>query len=303
MKTICTSLSFSIALACVSMGEEAGTKAKEMTPEMEAIAKDNRAYEAAFAKADVKALADFYTDDVVYTADDGTVYAGREAIVNCLTAAFAANKGARLTITMDSVRPLTPDVLAENGSTTVVSKDGGVSSAKFTAIHLKKDGKWKISQLVETPAPAASAGENLSELAWLVGEWKEEDKDAGVTIQSRYQWANGGNFITRNVTVSRRDQPVIEGWQIIGWDPVDEEIRSWTFDDAGGYSEGTWTRDGNRWLARESGYAQDGSRTTADHTITRAGDDILRWESTNRTLDGDPLPGIGPIEIHRTKGK
>lgn len=191
----------------------------------------------------------------------------------------------------------------EKGSTTVISKSGETAEALYTAIHVKKDGKWKISQLVETPAPEVTPGDRLSELSWLIGSWEEADKEAGVTIHSNYQWARGGSFITRNVTVKRGNDPVLEGWQIIGWDPVAEDIRSWTFDDHGGYSEGHWTCEGQRWLARETGYAADGSRTSAEQTITKADDDRFYWESGNRTLDGDPQPGIGRIEIKRVKGE
>ena len=47
----------------------------------------------------------------------------------------------------------------------------------------------------------------------------------------------------------------------------------------------------------------DGSRTSADQTITKTGDDKFYWESGNRTLDGDPQPAIGRIEISRVKGE
>ncbi|MEO0018829.1 MAG: hypothetical protein RLZZ522_2112, partial [Verrucomicrobiota bacterium] len=201
------------------------------------------------------------------------------------------------------VKVLAPEVIVENGSTTVVSKDGDAATAMFTAIHVKKDGQWKIRQLVETPAPVVTAGDHLSELEWLVGDWNETDKDAGLTVKSHYQWARGGNFISRNVTVKRDDEPVLEGWQIIGWNPVDESIRSWTFDDEGGFTDGRWTREGQRWLVREIGYASDGSRTTADNTLTKTSPDRLFWESSNRTLDGEPQPGIGRIEINRVKGE
>jgi uncharacterized protein (TIGR02246 family) len=299
MKTTFTSVSFAIAMVCSGIGQEPATQ----PPEVAAVAANDRAYEKAYAEADVKTLADFYTEDVSYTDEDGNVHSGRAAIETCLRDAFSANPGAKLTIDLDSVRVLTPEVVAENGSTTVVSKDGSAASALFTAIHVKKDGKWKISQLVETPAPVTTPGGHLAELGWLVGEWTEADKEAGVTINSRYQWANGGNFLTRNVTVKRGEDPVLEGWQIIGWNPVEECIRSWTFDDFGGYTEGTWTREGERWLSREVGYAPDGSRTSADQTITKADADRIYWESGNRTLDGDPLPAIGRIEIHRVKGE
>jgi uncharacterized protein (TIGR02246 family) len=299
MKTTFTSVTFAIAMVCSGVGQEPATQ----SPEIAAVAANDRAYEKAYAEADVKALVDFFTEDISYTDEGGNIHNGRTAIESCLRDAFTANPGAKLTIDLDTVRVLTPEVVVENGSTTVLSKDGEAASALFTAIHVKKDGKWKISQLVETPAPVTTPGEHLAELGWLVGQWSEADKEAGVTVTSRYQWANGGNFLTRNVTVKRGDDPVLEGWQIIGWNPVEECIRSWTFDDAGGYTEGTWSRDGDRWLSREIGYAPDGSRTTADHILSKAGPDRLFWEATNRTLDGDPRPGISRIEINRVKGE
>jgi len=108
--------------------------------------------------------------------------------------------------------------------------------------------------------------------------------------------------MTRNVTVKRAGEVALEGWQVIGWDPVEERIRSWTFDGEGGFSEGRWSREGERWLLREAGFAADGSRTSADNTITKMSADRVTWESNNRTLDGDPQPSIGRIEINRVKG-
>jgi uncharacterized protein (TIGR02246 family) len=286
-----------------SGGQDTAKDPAAASPEMAAVAANDRAYEAAFAKGDMKALMDFFTEDVSYTAEDGTVLDGRAAVETSLSATAAANKGSKLTIQLDSVKVLAPEVVVEKGSTTVVSKNGDEATALFTAVHVKKDGKWKISQLVETPAPVITAGERLSELGWLIGDWNEADKDAGLTVKSHYQWARGGNFISRNVTVKRGDNSVLEGWQIIGWNPVDASIRSWTFDDAGGFTDGRWTRDGQRWLVREIGYTADGSRTTADNTLSQAGPDRLFWESSNRTLDGEPQPGIGRIEINRVKGE
>jgi uncharacterized protein (TIGR02246 family) len=301
MKATFASLSFALALVGTGIGEEPATKAPEMTPAMAAVLANNRKYEEAYAKADVDALVAFYTEDAEYTADDGRNFSGRDALKACLRDSFRINNGSKISINVDSVKPLTPDVVVEKGSTIVVSKTGDEVEALYTAVHVKKDDQWKISQLVETPMPEIAPSDRLAELGWLIGEWQEADKEAGITVHSRYQWARGGSFITRNVTVKRGDDPVLEGWQIIGWDPVEESIRSWTFDDEGGFSGGLWTREGRRWLARETGYAADGSRTSADQTLTKAGDDRFFWESGNRTLDGDPQPAIGRIEIHREK--
>jgi hypothetical protein len=124
-----------------------------------------------------------------------------------------------------------------------------------------------------------------------------------LTVHSEYLWARGGNFITRNVTVKRAGETTLEGWQIIGWDPVEERIRSWTFDAEGGFAQALWTRDGDRWLLRETGVTPDGSRTGAENTLTKLSADRIAWESNNRTFNGEPQPNIGRIEIIRTKGE
>src|ERR1044071_6255738 len=298
MKTITIIASISAVVAAALPAEIAG----QDSPEKTAVMAIDRAFEAAYAKGDAKAVAGFFTEDAHYTSDDGRAFEGRSVIEGNVRAAFAKNTGAKLAIVSDSVRLLAPDVLLERGSTTVTSKDGETNGALYTAVYVKKDGKWKISQLVETPQPVLTAHDELSELGWLVGDWEDADKGDNLTVRSQYSWARGGNFLSRNVTVKRGAETTLEGWQIIGWDPLEGCIRSWTFDDAGGFSEGRWTREGDRWLQRETGVTPDGNRTAADITFSKLSNDRFTWESNNRTLDGLPQPGTGRIEINRVKG-
>jgi len=275
---------------------------KDNPPEMAAVVANDRAYEAAYAKADVNALSDFYAEDAEYTTEDGRTISGKAAIAEAIRSSLSGRKGGKIAINVDSFRLLAPDVASEKGSTVVTPKVGEPSTSLYAAIHVKKDGKWKISQLIESPVPAATPGERLAELAWLIGEWEESDKTNDLNVHSQFVWARGGNFMTRNLTVKRAGETTLEGWQIIGWDPTTERIRSWTFDSEGGFEEGAWTRDGDRWLLRETGVTPDGNRTGADSTFTKLSADRFAWESFNRTLDGDPQPGIGRIEITRVKG-
>jgi uncharacterized protein (TIGR02246 family) len=298
MKTIALIAVATAALACASFAQAPA----DTSPEKAAVLANARAYEAAYAKADVKALADFFAEDADYTTADGSGFSGREAIEGAVRAGLVANRGSKLAIAVDTVRMLGPETALEKGATTVTAKSGDTTSELYTAIHIKKDGKWKISQLIESPLPAATPRDRLEELAWLIGEWEETDKTDDLAIRSQYLWARGGNFLTRNVTVKRAGNVTLEGWQIIGWDPVQERLRTWTFDGEGGFAEGYFTRDGNRWLQRETGVAPDGSRTSGDQTITKVSEDRFTWESNNRTLDGEPQPGIGRIEINRVKG-
>src|SRR4051812_9089341 len=122
-------------------------------PEKAAVVANDRAYEAAYAKADVKALAGFFAEDADYTSDDGRIFSGRAAIEGAIKAGLLANRGSKIAITADSVRVLAPETVLEKGSTTVTSKNGETNSELYTAIHVKKDGKWQISQLIESPTP------------------------------------------------------------------------------------------------------------------------------------------------------
>ena len=299
MKTIAIFSSLTLAFTALARAQDS----PDNSPEKTAIVAADRAYEAAYARGDARALADFFSEEAQYTSDDGQRFNGRTEIESSIRDAFKGNKGARLAIKLDSVRVLAPEVVLETGSTTVTAKNGEVSGAQYAAIYVKKDGKWKINQLIETPLADVSPHDRLTELGWLIGKWEEADKSDDLTVDSEYVWARGGNFITRNVTVKRSGDTTIEGWQVIGWDPIDQCLRSWTFDDAGGFSEGKWTRDGERWLLREKGITPDGDRTTADNTFTRSSNDKFFWESNNRTLNGDPQPGIPRIEINRVKGQ
>ena len=297
----CISAIFLTSLAICSTSIAQG--AAEGSPE-KAITANDRAYEAAYAKGDVKALADFFADDADYTAEDGQIFSGRQAIEQAIRTGLTANPDSKLVIGVDGIKVLTPETLLQRGETTVTGKDGESSSARYTAIHVKKDGKWKIQQLLESAATSsASPRERLREFDWLLGRWEESDPANKISVSSQYTLARGGNFITRNVTVKQADQVTLEGWQIIGWDPLEDRLRTWTFDDGGGYSEGYYTRDGDRWLLRETGVAADGTRTSSDQTIAKLGPDRFTWESNNRTLNGDPQPAIGRIEIRRVKGE
>lgn len=255
-------------------------------------------YAKAFNKADARALGQMFAEDVEYTDEDGVTIVGRDAIVALLKKNFTLNPGAKLEIDIQSVRSLTPDVAVERGQTVTTSTDGGQATSAYTAIHVLKDGKWRIRQLVDTPVPNPPPGQMLSDLAWMVGAWKEKDGDA--EIETKVAWAAGNNFLTRNFKVSVDDDVTLQGWQVIGWDPAQKKIRSWMFDTDGGFQEGTWTRRGDQWEIRQSGFIPDGATISSVSLMQRLGDDRCTWELTNRTLDGDPQPSLPRIEIVRT---
>jgi hypothetical protein len=106
-------------------------------------------------------------------------------------------------------------------------------------------------------------------------------------------------FLARTFKVKGADQSETDGWEIIGWDPDRQQIRSWIFDSGGGFSESVWTNDGEHWLVKASNVLPDGSHATAENVLTRVDDQRFTWESQNRTLNGDLEPSLDKIEVRR----
>ena len=121
----------------------------------------------------------------------------------------------------------------------------------------------------------------------MVGSWIDDDE--GTQIETDCEWTKNHNFLTRSFALTVGDQINMSGMQIIGWDPAAKQIRSWVFDSDGGFSEGNWTRKGNRWFIQQVGTLPDGGKSTATNIFTHLDDDSFTWQSTDRTVDGEVL--------------
>jgi uncharacterized protein (TIGR02246 family) len=266
------------------------------SPEIQSITQLDKDYEAAYNRGDANAVAALYANDAEYVDEGGKVVSGRAIIEKLLAEKFASNPGAKLEIDVKSVRLLSPDVVVEKGIATIAVPDGQQGISGYVAVHLKRGGNWKISQLSETTGPSSSteAASRLQDLAWLVGYWHDEADD--LKLETNVYWTQGQNFLTRRFNVFRTDGEETEGWEVIGWDSATQEIRSWAFDTDGGFGDRFWTKEGNGWLIEAVNTLPDGSQTTAEHVITKVDDDHYTWQSGNRSADGVLLP---PITVAR----
>jgi hypothetical protein len=212
---------------------------------------------------------------------------------------FQQNPGVKLAITTEEVKQLTPDVNVTRGFATVTPATGAATTTRYTLVKVRKGDHWEISQLNEREAPSLSAYSKLAALEWLVGTW--QDKSGDQIVQAKINWAGDKNFLVRTIDV-QGNQTTTDGWEIIGWDPVRQQIRSWIFDSNGGFGESTWVNNGEDWLIRASNVLPDGSRSTAENVLTKLDDNKFTWESQNRTLNGEPQPSLDKIEVQRVAG-
>ncbi len=237
IRTIRNSL-FCLSMLCAG----AVTFAADQAKDREAIEQSVQSYIAAFNAGDAKKLASHWAPDAVYINPlTGTEVEGREAISKEMQEILQDVKGTRLTVDVESIQFISPGVAVEKGTSKLISPTGEIEESVYTAIHVKRDGKWYLDRITEEEIPVVLSNyEHLKDLEWLIGDWT--DSDASGSVQTTCKWTKNKNFMVRYFTASTRDRIQLSGLQIIGWDPARKQIRSWVFDSDGGFSEGRWTK-------------------------------------------------------------
>lgn len=277
--------------------------AAEPDPRQEAIQKTAMAFVEAFHKGDAKALAAFWTPDGDYIDDTGRVLAGREAIEKAFAELFASNKGLKLRIEAASLRFPTPDTAVEDGTSAVLAPDGSAPSrVRYTNMFVKQNDKWLLSSVRESPDPGPSNHEFLSGLEWLIGEWADEapaGAPPGEVGYVLFTWTPGRNFIVSTRTVDYKDTSLLQTTQWIGWDAAAKQIRSWSFQADGGVGQGTWTRDGDKWVIKTESTLADGSKVTATSIVKPGAGDSLIWQTKEQKVNGQALPDTKEVKMKR----
>jgi len=277
----------------------AATTAAERGDDEKAIAGLVAAFATAFNGGNAAAAAVTFAEDALVVDEHGERTEGRAAISAQLAASFAGSPGSTIAIKVDSLRFLGPDTALEEGRTTITpAGSGGVPEiTRFTVVYVKKNGQWLQSAVRDELVDQRGPHEHLKELEWLVGDWINENQDA--VVNTSCKWTDDGNFLIREFTMKTQGQPVLSGTQRIGWDAVKHQFKTWIFDSEGGFGEGYWTRDGDRWLIKADGVRQDGQPASSTNIITRLGKDRMSWQSVDRTLGGAAIAGINEFTVVR----
>ena len=275
--------------------------AADQAADKAAIEKAIESYTAAFNAGDAKSLAAHWGPEAVYVNPlSGVQVEGCEAVAKEFESILSEMKNTKLAVDVESIRFISPGVAVENGVAKLVSADGEPVESRYAAIHVKRDGKWLLDRVTEEDVPVVlSHYEQLKELEWMIGSWVDDDAQA--RIDTTCQWTRNKNFITRSFTVSIRDRIDMAGMQIIGWDPAAKQIRSWVFDSDGGFAEGRWIKQDNRWSINTCGTTPDGLKATSVNVITYVDDDQFKWQSVSRMVGGELQPNIDEVVVVRSQ--
>lgn len=271
--------------------EQLGVTDNSETPDKyaadkEAILDTAEAFVKAYVNQDAAAIAALFSPDAEYIDESGTEYRGRDEIETTLKEFIKDHPKASLSLEIESLRFLTPELAVEDGASMCVCDEGGPAHrSRYTAIHTKVDGKWLVASSREKSiGDKREHAARLKDLDWLVGEWIDQDDDS--VVHFRCDFSDDGNYLLRDFTVSVAGEKVITGTQRIGWDPAAGKLRAWTFDSDGGFFEGVWYRDEDKWFLTARGITSDGEEASGTAIYTPVNRHTMTWQAVNRLSGG-----------------
>ena len=113
----------------------------------------------AFDAGDAKAVGALWATDAEYTDEAGRSYHGRAAIQQEYADLFKEHHGATVTVSIESIRFLGPDIAMEKGIAQVkFPSDSAAMGSRYTVVHARRDGQWIMVQGAMPPTcPARTA--------------------------------------------------------------------------------------------------------------------------------------------------
>lgn len=278
-------------------GKASAAPADARSSERGAVRAAMDSFVKAFESRDAKALAAHWTAEGEYKNEQGVTTHGRESLEKGFAEFFAKTPEVKAEVHPESLRFLSRESAIEEG--TVQVRRGPTappSTARYSALFAREDGRWRIAQLSEAPAEEKSS---IADLGWLVGDWKTTGA-GGAEIHTNYSWAANKKFLVVHFTIKEKDL-ALAGSQVIGVDPATGGMHTWTFEADGGVGEADWTRDGDHWTLEVVGTLADGRTLTETNVLRRINDDTFTWQSVDRRLGDADLPDLAPVKVTRVK--
>jgi uncharacterized protein (TIGR02246 family) len=298
LAAIAAALSLLAASQLVQLPRSANASAQERSDKStgkandeQAIRKAGAAYLEAMNKGDLNALLAHWAPDADYIDESGKTTRGKDALTALFKKGLNENKGRRVTGRVNSLKILRPEVAMEDGSLEFTAPDGSKESNRYAVVWVKSGDQWLINSVRDLPAETGDlpslAYAQLKALEWLVGEW--QDASGKIDVHTVCRWDRNKSFLVMEYEVKHQGAEPIQVSQRIGWDGHNGMVRSWVFDSQGGFGEGYWQRQGNRWVVSKAGVLPDGGTGGATNVYEFVDQDQFIWRALDRDVDGHPL--------------
>ena len=284
-----------IFATCVN-AQDPPTETSDGTAEIEVAI---QSYAEAFNAKNVAKLVSHWSPEGIYISrTSGDQVVGHDALSREFSAIFAGDNIPTLAVSTESIDFVSPNVAVENGNATITFGEDDVSETRYSVVYVKRDGAWLIDRVSEEEIVVeVSNFEKLQVLEWLIGDWQIQED--GMSMDMTFKWTRNQNYISRTYEVNGDDGVQSSGLQVIGWDPVNNQICSWLFDSDGGFVKGTWTERDGHWHIQSTATLADGVKGSFTAVIRPSEDGDFTWKKINQVVDGELLPNLDEITIRR----
>ena len=258
------------------------------------------AYVEVFNQKAADKVAGFWTEKGTHTdRETGERTEGRQAIQADMAKVFESSGDMKLSAKVDRFKMVTSNVASIEGQTTVVLADGDPIVSSLIAIMVQQGDTWLIDSIEEIPLPQpTSTAAALKGLDWLIGEWVDDSED--VKVSTTFRWTANEAFMLRSFNVETKDGVTLTGTQVIGWDPVIQQIRSWSFNSDGSFGEAIWSQSGVSWLSKATQTLANGDSASGTYVMERLDDNSFTMQLVGHELNGEPQPTGASVKIVRT---
>jgi len=285
-------------------GQPGGDPKTRASAEAE-VRKANSDYATALAAGDLDGIMAFWSPDADYIDESGKQTQGSDKIAALFRKSLPEMKGSKVSIRVQSLKFLRPEICLEDGTVDRTAPTGTKESNRFAIVWTRTGDKWLISSVRDLPTEATDlpsvAAAQLNDLGWLVGEWADDSPKGEVNV--KVTWATNKAFLLMDYAIKRPDADPLEVSVRVGWDARTGRIRSWVFDSTGGFAEAYWRKDGKRWIVATSGVLPDGGTGGATNVYEFVDENTFVWRSTERDVDGQPLPDAEVKFVRKSEKK
>jgi uncharacterized protein (TIGR02246 family) len=261
----------------------------ELSPLEAAVIRESEATVKAFNAGDAAALGSMFLETGELVDEAGTVHQGKAAISELFADFFQTFPAATLEMLVDSARPVGESLAVEEGQRWITDADGTIAQVRYVAVRARQGERWPIAsyrEFADNPLPTPL--EALQALGWILGDWVDEGPEGRTEIS--FRWSDDGSFLIGDYTMSAAGAGESRSTQRIGWDAVAGQLRSWTFDEDGGFTEGRWDPSDAGWVVSSKASLPDGTAGSATLLITVKDADHFVVRGTERTIGGVEEP-------------
>lgn len=267
-----------------------------------ALSKLAERYVNAYNQKKITDMLSLFTEEAEMINEiDGLSASGIDQIREIFEKSFSRYPDRKISLETISVREIAKNLVIEEGVATfsgeVPNEEGESVSYSAILMNVGESG-WKIASSRELRVEADDVAP-LVELYPLLGYWMIQ----GEQMQMDYQVKLGPSdrSLLGHAVVTTPSEGATETEVRILYDAANKQLRMWTFDDLGGFSEGLWQKsnEGN-WLITSSGVTAAGEQMTQTQELRfEDNENTILWNSTHRFLDGVPQPDLNLRMVRR----